>query len=705
MLTITITDTNTERYTYTASANILGRRYDNVAEYVSVVKPESESGRDCIMIVTYGDTVVDHIPVGDTPIAITSNLSQYAIVKIGFAFLGADGYIKNSEVKQFCFLPAQKPDGFVPLPPVQKTTVEYLLSHGFTGAKLENNILSFTNAAGEAVAEIKLSGFIQEQADWKQTDPTAETYIKNKPTKLSEFTNDSGFVTGEAISGKADKSYVDAELGKKQPTGDYALKSELPDVSQFITKTVNDLVYYYTKTQVDNMVSAIPKFSIQVVDALPYENISITTVYLLRNDGDAGNLYTEYIYVDGAWEPLGTQTVDLSGYVTTEALNSAIADFVTAEYVSRALANYATTDSLNAHTGNTNNPHGVTAEQTGAYVKPESGIPETDLSAEVQNKLNAGGAEKNLLQGEVNITVLNEAEANAVEIDYALNAVVGKSYNVIVSFDNEEKSFLCKGVDFEGAIAIGSVGNDFSPYILLKENTGLLIADKRDENFEIADNKSAILLSHLRGSGDFLAVVKSITEVEEVVADKVKNPLKITVNGEQKTYDGSKAVDVSINTTTDKNILKSDVTFTEVGGGLGYSILVYALNLEVGKAYKLKWDISGKQYSQTTYCWLKNEQIQLGTADSGGGGESIRLIPNDPESGVMWIVDKYYANPATEETAPSENNASIVVTGYASTLKLISIEDAGVYIPVPTTADVGKILKVSAYGHYELGEP
>lgn len=156
MLTITIQDTNTERYTYTASASVLGRRYDNIAEYVSVVKPESEAGRDCIMIVTYGDTVVDHIPVGDTPIAITSNLSQYASVKIGFAFLGADGYIKNSEVKQFYFLTAQKPDGFVPLPPEQKTTVDYLISHGFTGVTLKDNMLSFTNSIGETVASIEL---------------------------------------------------------------------------------------------------------------------------------------------------------------------------------------------------------------------------------------------------------------------------------------------------------------------------------------------------------------------------------------------------------------------------------------------------------------------------------------------------------------------------------------------------------------------
>lgn len=156
MITIKIQDNNSDRYTFTASAYVLGRRYDNIAEYVSVVKPESETGRDCVMIVTYGDTVVDHIPVGDTPIAITSNLSQYDSVKIGFAFLGDDGYIKNSEVKTFTFLPAQKPDGFVPLPPEQKTNIDYLLANGFTNATYNGNVFSFTNAAGDIVASVEI---------------------------------------------------------------------------------------------------------------------------------------------------------------------------------------------------------------------------------------------------------------------------------------------------------------------------------------------------------------------------------------------------------------------------------------------------------------------------------------------------------------------------------------------------------------------
>ena len=51
------------------------------------------------------------------------------------------------------------------------------------------------------------------------------------PTKVSELTNDSNFVTEAEVSGdlagKADKTYVDEQLATKQPVGDYATKTEL----------------------------------------------------------------------------------------------------------------------------------------------------------------------------------------------------------------------------------------------------------------------------------------------------------------------------------------------------------------------------------------------------------------------------------------------------------------------------------------------
>lgn len=38
------------------------------------------------------------------------------------------------------------------------------------------------------------------QTDWNQTDSTAADYLKNKPTKVSDFTNDSGFQTSQQVS-------------------------------------------------------------------------------------------------------------------------------------------------------------------------------------------------------------------------------------------------------------------------------------------------------------------------------------------------------------------------------------------------------------------------------------------------------------------------------------------------------------------------
>lgn len=99
-----------------------------------------------------------------------------------------------------------------------------------------------------------------------------------------------------------------------------------------VTQIQSDLANYYlksdtyNKTEIDNQLSAIPKFAISAVSALPTTDISHTTVYLVNDQSDTNNIYTEYIYVNNAWEKLGTATVDLTNYVTTTALTTALAD-------------------------------------------------------------------------------------------------------------------------------------------------------------------------------------------------------------------------------------------------------------------------------------------------------------------------------------------------------------------------------------------
>lgn len=90
----------------------------------------------------------------------------------------------------------------------------------------------------------------------------------------------------------------------------------------------NGLVNYYTKSEtysqeeINQMVSAIPKFAIEVVDVLPTESISTTTIYLLITGEESQNLYTEYIYVNNIWEKLGTQELDLTDYYNKTEVDS-----------------------------------------------------------------------------------------------------------------------------------------------------------------------------------------------------------------------------------------------------------------------------------------------------------------------------------------------------------------------------------------------
>ena len=88
---------------------------------------------------------------------------------------------------------------------------------------------------------------------------------------------------------------------------------------------------YYTKGEVNSQISSIPKFAIAVVTDLPTANISNTTIYLKKTGSDTQNLYTEYIYVNSKWEQLGTQKLDLSGYLTkTDASNTYLGKYTAA---------------------------------------------------------------------------------------------------------------------------------------------------------------------------------------------------------------------------------------------------------------------------------------------------------------------------------------------------------------------------------------
>lgn len=98
--------------------------------------------------------------------------------------------------------------------------------------------------------------------------------------------------------------------------------SDLSNDSGFITNTVNNLTNYYTKTntytktEIDNLISAISTLDIEVVQTLPTQDISTTTIYLVPKTPSTNDAYDEYIYVNNSWEHIGSTEVDLTNYYT-----------------------------------------------------------------------------------------------------------------------------------------------------------------------------------------------------------------------------------------------------------------------------------------------------------------------------------------------------------------------------------------------------
>lgn len=270
------------------------------------------------------------------------------------------------------------------------------------------------------------------------------------------------------------------------------------------------------------------------------------------------------------------------------------------------------------------------------YKKPESGIPESDLSEEVQAKLNSGGAE-NLLKGDVTVTVADGSLNILVELGYPLGISADKSYKVVVEYNGEIKDILIKSSDWQkNETAVAGI-------VSINSAVRIVVADGISGDYNINPDNACLGIDRTT-SGSLTIIFKSITEYTEVVADKVQNKLTITVNGEAKEYDGSGAVEVDINTGSNaENLIKTARTTTEgefeEGLSSGMVILDFALNLQVGKKYTIKYKHEGVSYEATAEAWNTSGMIVIGSFDSGSGHKPIDIIPGDENSGIIFIID------------------------------------------------------------------
>lgn len=159
-----------------------------------------------------------------------------------------------------------------------------------------------------------LSNYYTKQETYSKTE--IDDIVKNIDIDLSNYYTIAQ--TNSAIEQSIDK------LSTVAKTGNYSDLNGIPTIptkvsdltndSGFITNAVNNLLNYYTKTEINNMFTS-GNISFEFVTELP-ETGEQNIIYFVSNNSDIdNNLFNEYVWtINNTWEELGSVSIDLSNY-------------------------------------------------------------------------------------------------------------------------------------------------------------------------------------------------------------------------------------------------------------------------------------------------------------------------------------------------------------------------------------------------------
>ena len=121
-------------------------------------------------------------------------------------------------------------------------------------------------------------------------------------------------------------SYYDAKL-KLFLSNTYATQSSIPTVPTTVSSFTNDAGYQnasQVSTAINTAIAGISGISFEIVQALPQTGDPGTIYLILDSQGPTGDIYDEWIYINNAWEKLGTTAADLTDYTMWDSQNEAL---------------------------------------------------------------------------------------------------------------------------------------------------------------------------------------------------------------------------------------------------------------------------------------------------------------------------------------------------------------------------------------------
>lgn len=284
--------------------------------------------------------------------------------------------------------------------------------------------------------------------------------------------------------------------------------SQLENDSNFITNVVNNLLNYYTKDEVytkaniDELLRNVGAgLSVKIVAVLPTEEISGTTIYLIKT---TGNNYNQYMWIDNAWANLGSTTVDLSNYYTKDKVNEILLGYVTKDVLASVLIDYVKKSELAkvATSNDYNDLDNLPQIPDVSGIKPYTNVLQdsdgtaptskalydavSGINLEVEKKAKSSDvgniSELSTTDKSSAVAAINEINVSLEELinDIKVTTTNTFSSNKIKAITNEIKKFTLSKTDYQGIEAyptecgvyrvikkIDGVPNDTSQYASL----------------------------------------------------------------------------------------------------------------------------------------------------------------------------------------------------------------------------------------------
>ncbi len=138
-----------------------------------------------------------------------------------------------------------------------------------------------TQAQLDKLDDIAASAEVNVQADWDQVDSGFDDYIQNKPTALSDFSNDMGFLTASLVSSVNSKTGVvvlDADdIDDSSTSHKFVNQSLLNKVNYITVSQAVDLDTMESDIATNSAKTALSDFTDDIDNVVSGDNISVLT--------------------------------------------------------------------------------------------------------------------------------------------------------------------------------------------------------------------------------------------------------------------------------------------------------------------------------------------------------------------------------------------------------------------------------------------